>query len=256
MGVINITPDSFYEGSRAATESSLVKLAGKMLEEGATFLDVGGYSSRPGATDISLEEELVRILPAVKAIHRHFSEAIISIDTFRSQVAHAAVNEGASLVNDISAGTLDDSMLQTVATLGVPYVLMHMKGTPATMNTLANYDNVVTEVNQFFAHRIAECTRVGIHDIILDPGFGFAKTREHNFQLLEDLSQFRTHGSLLLAGLSRKSMIWKTLDISPEQSLNGTTVLNTVALLKGADILRVHDVKEAVEAISLIEKLP
>lgn len=225
-----------------------------MLTEGASFLDVGGYSSRPGATDISEEEESQRVIQAIRSIIKEFPAAFISIDTFRSTVAHAAIHEGASLVNDISGGTLDPKMITTVAALKAPYVLMHMRGTPQTMSSLTNYNNLVKEVTDFFHQQIAVLKEAGVVNIVLDPGFGFAKTLEQNFELLHTLEHFSILEKPILVGLSRKSMIWKTLDTTAEFALNGTTALNSLALIKGANILRVHDVKEAVETIKLISK--
>jgi dihydropteroate synthase len=217
---------------------------------------LGGYSSRPGADDISMDEELKRVLPAIIAIHTNFPEAVLAIDTFRSEVARLAVEAGASLVNDISAGKLDSNMMTVVGKLGVPYVMMHMKGTPQTMNQLATYGNLVKEMVEYFHQQIAKAREAGIKDIIIDPGFGFAKTIGHNFELLRLLDAFEIFEKPLLVGLSRKSMIWKTLGITPDQALNGTTVLNTLALTRGASILRVHDVKEAVECVKLLQKVP
>ncbi|MFO7257270.1 MAG: dihydropteroate synthase [Bacteroidota bacterium] len=255
MGILNVTPDSFYEGSRYATEKDIVQHAEKMLAHGATFLDIGGYSSRPGADDISEEEELRRVLPAVRAVMKAFPDAMVAIDTFRSGVAAAAVDAGASLVNDISAGSLDPHMAATVARLGVPYIAMHMRGTPKTMNTLTDYDDLIGEIIRYFHEKIASFHGLGIRDIIIDPGFGFAKTVDQNFKLLARLADLRILGKPILAGLSRKSMIWRTLMTSPDNALNGTTCLNTVALLNGASILRVHDVREAVDTITLVSRL-
>ncbi|MCS6820967.1 MAG: dihydropteroate synthase [Microscillaceae bacterium] len=251
MGILNITPDSFYAGSRVQTEKEILSQAEKHLSEGATFLDVGGYSSRPNAEHISEQEELQRVLPAIRLIRQHFPQAYISVDTFRAEVAKQAIYEGASIVNDISGGSLDSEMFPTVAQAKAPYVLMHMKGTPQTMTTLTHYDNILAEILQYFAQKIEKLTELGIKDIIIDVGFGFAKTLEQNFYLLKHLQQFHTLGLPLLVGLSRKSMIWRTLQISPEEALNGTTALNMVALLQGATILRVHDVKEAMQTITL-----
>jgi dihydropteroate synthase len=255
MGILNITPDSFFEGSRFTTEAELLKQTEKMLAAGATFIDLGGYSSRPGAQDISVEEELSRVLPAIQKIVKKFPEAIISIDTFRAEVARQSVLEGASLINDISAGELDIKMFETVAALKVPYIAMHMRGTPQSMKNLTTYNNLILEVMDYFMHKINALKKLGITDIILDPGFGFAKTAEQSFELLANLSYFKNLNRPILAGLSRKSMIWKTLDIKPEDALPGTTALNMTALLKGASILRVHDVQEAVQAVKLFKKL-
>lgn len=255
MGILNVTPDSFYDGGRFADERSVLGQVEKMLKEGASFIDVGGYSSRPGAENIPEEQELKRSVNAVKLIIEKFPEAIISIDSFRSNVVRAAVQEGASMVNDISGGELDPEMFQTVGSLGVPYILMHMRGNPQNMAQLAEYTNLVKEITDYFHPRIFELQQKHVKDIIIDPGFGFAKTREQNFELLNHLGDFGILEKPLLVGLSRKSMVWKTLNISAEEALNGTTALNTVALLKGADILRVHDVKEAVEVVMLCKAL-
>lgn len=255
MGIINITPDSFYDGGNTTTETLILKQAAQMLEDGATFLDIGGYSSRPGATHISETEEIDRVLPAIKSILKEFPEAVISIDTFRSKVAKAAIKTGASIVNDISGGQLDDKMLHTVATLQVPYILMHMRGTPQNMKTQVQYTDVTKEVLFYFSKQLAAARKAGIHDIIIDPGFGFAKTIEQSFELLSNLSLIQQVNVPILAGVSRKSMIYKTLKTTPTNALNGTTVLNTLALEKGASILRVHDVKEAMQTIQLTQML-
>lgn len=255
MGILNITPDSFFKGSRFTTESEILTQTEKMLSEGATFIDVGGYSSRPGAEDISVEEERSRALKAINAILTEFPKTIISIDTFRSEVAKQAVLEGASIINDISAGELDPKMLETVAALKVPYIAMHMRGTPQTMKELTSYTNLVKDVVDYFIEKINHLKALGINDIIIDPGFGFAKTIDQNFELLAHLDHLKNLDRPILAGLSRKSMIWKTLSITADETLNGTTALNMTALLKGVSILRVHDVKEAVEAIKLNAKL-
>lgn len=255
MGILNVTPDSFFDGGRHVTEKDIVQHAEKMLEHGATFLDIGGYSTRPGAEEVSEEEELRRVLPAVRAVMKAFPDAMVAIDTFRSGVASAAVDAGASLVNDISAGALDPMMPATVARLEVPYIAMHMRGTPKTMNTLTDYDDLISDIIRYFHERIGALHELGIRDIIVDPGFGFAKTVEQNFKLLSRLADLRILGKPILAGLSRKSMIWRTLMTTPENALNGTTCLNTVALLNGASILRVHDVREAVDTITLVGRL-
>lgn len=251
MGIINVTPDSFYDGGKTFAGKEILKQAEKMLSEGATFLDVGGYSTRPGADVISEAEETERVVSAVKEIVKHFPEALISVDTFRSQVAKKAVANGAALVNDVSGGMLDTDMPKTVAKMKVPYILMHMRGTPQTMAQLTDYENVTLEVIKYLSEKIARARAAGIDDLIADPGFGFAKRREQSFQLLNDLELLKHLGVPILAGLSRKSMISKTLESTPENALNGTTSLNTVALLKGASILRVHDVREAVECVKL-----
>ncbi|MDH4092282.1 MAG: dihydropteroate synthase [Cyclobacteriaceae bacterium] len=252
MGVLNVTPDSFYDGGRYDNDDALLMQVEKMLEEGATFIDVGAYSSRPGAKDIPPQEELKRAVRAINLALKRFPEAIISIDTFRSDVARAAIQEGASLINDISAGELDARMFRTVADLDVPYVAMHMRGNPGTMNTLTSYQNLLKEITDYFHQKIHTLHLEGIKDIIIDPGFGFAKTIQQNFALLNDLDYLKILGKPIMVGLSRKATIWKTLGVSPETALNGTTVLNTIALLKGISIVRVHDVKEAVETIKLI----
>jgi dihydropteroate synthase len=257
MGILNITPDSFYKGSRFTSDSEILEAAVKMLEEGADILDVGGYSSRPGALDISKKEEAGRVLNAIKIISRELPEAIISVDTFNSVIAREAVLEcGAQIINDISGGDLDKEMFSVVAKLNVPYVMMHMKGDPRSMQKNPVYDDVVADILKWFSERIYRLQSAGVKDIIIDPGFGFGKTMEHNFDLLQRLGDFSIAGLPLLVGVSRKSMIWKTLGITADEALNGTTTLNTIALTKGADILRVHDVKEAVEIVKLFIKLP
>lgn len=255
MGILNITPDSFFDGGKYKDEKSILEQVEKMLTEGATFIDVGAYSSRPSADAISAEEEVQRILPIVRLLLREFPEIIISIDTFRSTVAHGCLEAGAAMINDISAGKLDEQMLTTIAKFKVPYIMMHMKGTPQTMQKHTEYEDLIREVLFYFSERIAEARALGIHDIIVDPGFGFAKTLEQNYRLLRSLDLFQTFNIPLLAGLSRKSMIYKILDCEPQDALNGTTALNMLALTKGASILRVHDVKEAMECIKLSEQL-
>jgi dihydropteroate synthase len=255
MGIINITPDSFYSGSRANTETQVLRQAEKMLAEGADLIDVGGYSTRPGAEAISTTEETDRVLHAIRAIVKQFPAAAISVDTFRSSVARAAVSEGAGMINDISGGELDPAMFQTVAGLKVPYILMHMRGDPQTMAGLAVYDDLLQEIIRYFHEKLFTLSSLGVKDILIDPGFGFAKTREQNFQLLNQLADLQITGRPIIAGLSRKSMVWKTLAIKPEEALNGTSVLHAVALLNGASLLRVHDVKECAEVIKLISAL-
>ena len=255
MGILNVTPDSFYDGGRFVAEREIIDQTEKMIEEGATFIDVGGYSTRPGASEISEEEEIKRSVTAIKILIKKFDNIIISVDTFRSKVAEAAVQEGAAIINDVSGGELDTKMLDTVARLRVPYILMHMRGTPQNMTQFSNYDNVVKEVTNYFHQKLQRLNELGIKDIIVDPGFGFAKTIQQNFEMLKNLEYFKLLGRPLLAGVSRKSMIWKTLKISAEEALNGTTALNTVAIMKGASILRVHDVKEAVEVIKICDHL-
>ncbi|MBK6935694.1 MAG: dihydropteroate synthase [Chitinophagaceae bacterium] len=255
MGIINCTPDSFFAGSRRTATNSILYQAEKMIKEGAAIIDIGGQSSRPGSAMIGPDEELKRIIPAIAEINRQFPEVYISVDSFYALVAREAVAAGACIVNDISAGQIDSEMITTVAELSVPYVLMHMKGTPLTMQQNPEYDDVAREVLDFFIDKSAEFKRKGINDIIIDPGFGFGKTIEHNFEILRKLEIFQMLNTPLLLGVSRKSIIYKTLDTTPENALNGTTVLNTAGLLKGASILRVHDVKEAAEAIKLVSGL-
>jgi dihydropteroate synthase len=254
MGIINATPDSFYQGDLQKGINGILNLAQKMIAEGATILDIGGQSTKPNSKPISVQEEIDRVLPVIKMLHEHMPEAILSIDTYQSKVAQEAINEGASIVNDVSAGNIDEAMIETVARFkNIPYVCMHMRGTPANMQTLSQYDNIIKEILDFFIKKIDECTKAGIIDIILDPGFGFAKNIEQNFQLLKNLAAFDILDKPILAGISRKSMIYKSLGSTAMNALNGTTVLNTIALQNGASILRVHDVKEAVEAIKLFQ---
>lgn len=255
MGILNVTPDSFYEGSRINSDKLIIQKASQMLEEGATILDIGGYSTRPNADDISIEEEINRVVPTIHSIKKEFPKAIISIDTFRSKVAREAVNAGADLINDVSGGNLDSQMFETVANLKVPYILMHMRGTPQTMKTLTDYENIIAEMMTYFHNKIMTLKNYGVEEIILDLGFGFAKTIEQNYFLLKNLAVFEQLELPILAGLSRKSMIYKRLDIPVSEALNGTTVLNTIALQNGAKILRVHDVKPAMEAIQLLSYL-
>jgi dihydropteroate synthase len=253
MGIINITPDSFYAGSRKPGVDEALQQAAKMLVEGATFLDIGAYSSRPGATDISVAEETDRLLPVVEAIASAFPDAIQSIDTFRAQVAETAIKAGAHIINDISGGQLDEDMFATVARLQVPYIVMHMKGNPQNMNQLAQYDDVFTEVLDYFVSRYQQLKQLGVHDVIIDPGFGFAKKPEHGYALMNRLQEFDILGLPMLVGISRKKMIYSLLGGTAAEALNGTTVLNTIGLMKGANILRAHDVKEAVEAVKIWE---
>ncbi len=255
MGILNVTPNSFFDGGKHSDLKAILSQVEKMLSEGATFIDIGGYSSKPSAEFVSEDEELERLLPVVQQIVREFPTAILSIDTFRSKVAQATIENGAAIINDISAGKLDDTMLETVAQLQVPYIMMHMKGTPQTMQSMAQYGNIVKEMVFYFSERVAQARSLGINDIIIDPGFGFAKTIQQNFEVLNKLELFQMLELPLLAGVSRKSMIYKTLETTPEFALNGTTSLNTIALLKGAKILRVHDVKEAVECVTLYHQL-
>lgn len=251
MGIINITPDSFYRDSRRQETDAVLKQAEKMLHEGATILDIGGQSTRPGSEKLSAEQELERIIEPIAAINSHFPDTLISVDTYYAEAAKEAVAAGASIINDISAGSIDNKMISTVAALQVPYVLMHMQGTPQTMQQQPIYENVTKEVLDFFIQKKDELQQAGIPDVIIDPGFGFGKTIAHNFELLRNLPVFKMLDAPLLLGISRKSTIYKTLDITAEQALNGTTVLNTIGLMNGAGILRVHDVKEAKEATTL-----
>lgn len=251
MGILNVTPDSFFDGGKHNSETTLLLQVEKMLNEGATIIDIGGYSSRPNAEHISIEEEIKRIHLAFSLIKKHFPESILSIDTFRSKVAKIALEEGASMVNDISAGNLDEKMFSLVSNYNVPYILMHMKGTPQNMEEQCNYNNLLTDIHTYFLKKIKQLHQLNHKNIILDLGFGFAKTIEQNYQLLKNLSYFDKLNLPVLVGISRKSMIYNPLDCSPKEALNGTTVLNTIAIHQGAKILRVHDVKEAIEAIKL-----
>ena len=255
MGILNITPDSFYDGGRRTTKMEFLLHAEKMLKEGATFIDVGAYSSRPGAVDISEEEELERILPVVGSLVENFPDILLSIDTFRSKVAKECVEAGAAMINDISAGNLDPEMMKTIARLQVPYIIMHMRGNPQTMKDLKEYEDLTEDILFYFSEKIAEARDHGINDIIVDPGFGFSKNIAQNFELLSKLELLQNLDLPVLSALSRKSLIYKTFKTSPEEALNGTTVLNTISLLKGANILRVHDVKEAVECVKLVGHL-
>ena len=255
MGILNVTPDSFYDGGRFNNEASILNQVEYMLTEGATFIDVGAYSSRPGADHVSEAEELSRIIPIVEVLIKQFPEIILSIDTFRSEVAKHCIEAGAAMINDISAGHLDEKMMETVGNLQVPYVMMHMKGPPKTMQQHTDYNDLLKDIIYYFSERIAEARRHKIIDVIIDPGFGFAKTIKQNYELLSHLDLLKMIEKPMLVGVSRKSMIYKLLDSTPEHALNGTSSLNTVALLKGAKILRVHDVKEAMECITLINQL-
>ena len=253
MGIINVTPDSFYRGDLNNGMDGILMLAKKMINEGATILDIGGQSTKPGSIEISSEKEMDRVIPVIKMIHEHFPQTILSVDTYQSAVAIKAIEAGASIVNDVSGGEADKKMIDTVAALRVPYICMHMKGTAANMQSFATYEDVLKEVLDYFILKIHQCRAAGIKDIIIDPGFGFAKNAAHNFNLLKNLHVFKMLDCPILAGLSRKSTIYKTLGITAAEALNGTTVLNTLALNNGANILRVHDVKEAVEAVTLME---
>lgn len=256
MGILNVTPDSFYSGSRMQTEEEIAARARQIIDEGASIIDIGAYSSRPNAEHISAEEEMNRLRTGLDIINRNHPDAIVSVDTFRADVAEQCVRDyGVAIINDISAGEMDEQMFQTVATLGVPYIMMHMQGTPQNMQKEPRYENMIKEVFLYFARKVQQLRDLGAKDIILDPGFGFGKNLEHNYELMAHLEEFRVFELPLLVGVSRKSMIYKFLGGTPQDSLNGTTVLDTVALMKGANILRVHDVREAVESVRIIEKL-
>ncbi len=253
MGIVNVTPDSFYAQSRVSKAKELLRKVEEMLRRGADFIDVGGYSSRPGAADVSPDEEMRRVIPAIESIHRNFPEAKISVDTFRARVADTAVQAGACMINDISGGHADPEMLDVVAKHQVPYIVMHMRGNPRTMQKLTGYSlDIVTEVNRFFAASIQRLHRKNINDIIIDPGFGFAKTLEQNYMMLKHLDRFLLHRKPVLVGMSRKSMLYKLLQTDQNEALNATTAVHILALLKGASVLRVHDVKEAKEAIRIV----
>lgn len=255
MGIINVTTDSFFTGSRFISEKEILQQAEKALSEGASVLDIGAYSTRPNATPVSEQEEVERLQVALKAITSHFSDVFLSVDTFRSNVARFAVEHfGVHIINDVSGGSLDNQMFNTVAQLGVVYVLMHMRGTPETMQQMTDYEHITSDIIQYFEKKIAQLVHLGVKDVIVDPGFGFAKTLEQNYEILSKLSYLKELDFPILAGISRKSMIYKLLDISPDDALNGTTVLNTLALINGANILRVHDVKEAVEAVKIVQQ--
>ncbi len=251
MGIINVTPDSFYAGSRVEAINEVLKRASAMIKEGADIIDIGGQSTRPGSQLLTADEEINRVISAVEAIHSNYPDIFISVDTFYSKVAKEAAGAGASIINDVSGGEMDDKMISTVAALRLPYICMHMKGTPQTMQDEASYDDVVRELLEYFIQKLETCKKAGIHDVIIDPGFGFGKTIQHNFQILKHLSVFKILEKPILAGLSRKSTVYKTINTTAEHALNGTTVLNTLALQNGATLLRVHDVKEAKETIQL-----
>ena len=253
MGIINVTSNSFYKGFLEKSPNEILQVAEQMLAAGASILDVGGQTTKPGSLPLSAEEEAERILPVIRNIKKTFSQAIVSVDTFYATVARLAVGEGAAIVNDVSGGNWDNNMLDTVAALGVPYICMHMQGTPETMQQNPFYDDLIDSLLTFFIERVALCRAKGIKDVIIDPGFGFGKTIAHNFKILNQLQKFEILNVPILAGLSRKSTIYKTLQVTPDDALNGTTVLNTIALLNGANLLRVHDVKEAVETVKLVK---
>jgi|TARA_B100001996_G_scaffold65374_1_gene47297 dihydropteroate synthase len=255
MGILNVTPDSFYDGGKYNSEKKILDQVEKMISSGADIIDVGGYSSRPGAKEISIENELSRVIPIIQLISKRFPNIIISIDTFRSKVANQAVNSGAHMINDISGGNLDSNMFKTVSKLDVPYILMHMRGSPKNMMNNTNYDDILNEIKNYFSERISKAKLDGVNDIIIDPGFGFSKTKEQNYKLMNRLEFLKEFKTPIVVGISRKSMIYKTLDTTPDKALNGSTILHTISLLKGANILRTHDVLEAVECVKIIRQL-
>jgi dihydropteroate synthase len=255
MGILNLTPDSFYDGGRNNNLKDALKKTEQILTEGAEIVDIGAYSSRPGAEHISEETESDRLIPVLRAIVNEFPDAVLSIDTFRAEIANIAVNEGAGIINDISAGSMDNEMFQTIAKLDVPYIMMHMKGTPQTMASMNDYEDIVTEVCHYFTTRIQTLKKMGVNDLIVDPGFGFAKNLEQNYELLANLEHLKSTGHPVLVALSRKSMIYKLLETDSDNALNGTTAANTIALMKGANILRVHDVKEAIETLKIVNQI-
>ena len=255
MGILNVTPNSFFDGGKYKNENEIISQADKMLRDGATFIDIGAYSSKPSAEFVSEKEEIERILPVIELILKHFPETLLSIDTFRSEVAKISIENGAAIINDISAGELDEKMFDMMAHYNVPYIMMHMRGNPQTMQSLTQYDDIVKEMLFYFSEKVKKARSLGINDLILDPGFGFAKTIDQNYEVLQKMKLFNLLEVPILAGVSRKSMIYKTLNNSAQEALNGTTVINTIALTKGAKILRVHDVKEAKECVDLYNKI-
>ena len=256
MGILNVTPDSFYAGSRMQTEADIAQRAQQILSEGASIIDIGAYSSRSNAENISSEEEMHRLRMGLEVLKRNHPDAIISVDTFRADVAEWCVEEyGVAIINDIAAGEMDSEMFETVARLGVPYIMMHMQGTPQSMQAEPHYDNLLKEIFMYFAKKIQQLRDLGVKDLVLHPGFGFGKTLEHNYELMAHLEEFKVFELPLLVGISRKSMIYRLFGSTPQEALNGTTVLDTIALMKGADIIRVHDVREAVEAVKMVEKI-
>lgn len=255
MGILNVTPNSFFDGGKYRNEDEIISQVNKMLTDGATFIDIGAYSSKPSAEFVSEKEEIDRIVPVIELILKHFPETLLSIDTFRAEVARTSIENGAAIINDISAGELDDKMFGVIAQYNVPYIMMHMRGNPQTMQNLTQYDDIVKEILFYFSEKVRKARNLGINDLILDPGFGFAKTTHQNYEVLQKMELFNLLELPVLAGVSRKSMIYKTLNNSAQEALNGTTVINTIALTKGANILRVHDVKEAVECVTLFNKI-
>ena len=254
MGILNVTPNSFYDGGKFTLSENGLSQVGKMLDEGATFIDIGAYSSKPNSEFVSEEEERNRILPVVQGILNQFPDALLSIDTFRSGIAAVCIENGAAIINDISAGNLDEKMMEVVAKHNVPYIMMHLRGTPQTMQSQTNYENIIKEMLFYFSEKVNKARSLGINDLIIDPGFGFAKTLEQNYEVLQNFECFKILDLPILAGISRKSMVYKPLGLTANEALNGTTVLNTIAVSKGANILRVHDVKEAVECVTLFER--
>lgn len=255
MGILNVTPNSFFDGGKYKNESEILSQTEKMLSEGADFIDIGAYSSKPSAEFVTEQEEIDRIVPAIELILKHFPETLLSIDTFRAEVAKASIESGASIINDIAAGELDDKMFNVIAKYNVPYIMMHMRGNPQTMQSMTQYDDIIKEMLFYFSEKVKKARSLGINDLILDPGFGFAKTTDQNYEVMKQMELFNVLELPVLAGISRKSMIYKTLNNTPQEALNGTTFLNTIALTKGAKILRVHDVKEAVECVALFGKM-
>ena len=255
MGILNVTPNSFYDGGKFILSENGLSQVGKMLDEGATFIDIGAYSSKPNAEFVSEEEERNRILPVVQGILNHFPDALLSIDTFRSGIAAVCIENGAAIINDISAGNLDEKMMDIISKYNVPYIMMHLRGTPQTMQLQTNYENIIKEMLYYFSEKVNKARSLGINDLIVDPGFGFAKTLEQNYEVLQNFERFKILDLPILAGISRKSMVYKPLGLTANEALNGTTVLNTIAVSKGANILRVHDVKEAVECVKLAKKI-
>ena len=255
MGILNVTPNSFFDGGKYKNESEILSQVEKMLSEGADFIDIGAYSSKPSAEFVTEQEEIDRIVPAIKLILKHFPETLLSIDTFRAEVAKASIESGAAIINDIAAGELDNKMFDVIAHYNVPYIMMHMRGNPQTMQSMTQYEDIIKEMLFYFSEKVKKARSLGINDLILDPGFGFAKTTDQNYEVMQQMELFNVLELPVLAGISRKSMIYKTLNIIPQEALNATTFLNTIALTKGAKILRVHDVKEAVECVTLFNKL-
>ena len=255
MGILNVTPNSFFDGGKYKNEDEIILQVDKMLFDGATFVDIGAYSSKPSAEFVSEQEEIDRIVPVIELILKHFPKTLLSIDTFRAEVAKISIENGAAIINDISAGELDEKMFTVIAQYNVPYIMMHMRGNPQTMPNLTHYDDIIKEILLYFSEKVKKARSLGINDLILDPGFGFAKTTNQNYEVLQKMELFNLLELPVLAGVSRKSMIYKTLNNTPQEALNGTTVLNTIALTKGAKILRVHDVKEAMECVTLFSKL-